>query len=147
MNEKGGSAFPGAELLAAETGLSERTVRDHLGRLVAAGWLVLVEKGGIKGGIRRANSYQAVIPLGITVGITTPAATAPMQETALTPAANDRDPCSSRTPTLQELSKNSRNDMKSAEELRADWYPEEVAPMPESLRKRRRAGLSALKEE
>lgn len=58
MSEKGDSAFPGTKRMVADTGLSDRTVRDHLGRLVDAGWLVLVEQGGG----RRANSYRAVIP-------------------------------------------------------------------------------------
>lgn len=62
MNERGGSAFPGAALLASETGLSERAVRDHLKLLVDEGWLHLVERGGLRGERRRANAYQATIP-------------------------------------------------------------------------------------
>ena len=62
MNERGGSAFPGAPLLAEETGLSERSVRDHLKILVGSGWLDQTEKGGQKGERRRANAYRACVP-------------------------------------------------------------------------------------
>ncbi len=39
MNEAGEGAFPSQELLAKETGMSERRVRDHLRNAIEAGWL------------------------------------------------------------------------------------------------------------
>ena len=63
MNEMGGSAFPSNQTLADETSLGISTVREHLNtHLHAHGWLTLVERGGTKGGVTRANSWQAVIP-------------------------------------------------------------------------------------
>ena len=63
MNEMGGSAFPSNRTLADETSLGISTVREHLNsHLHAHGWLTLVERGGTKGGVTRANSWQAVIP-------------------------------------------------------------------------------------
>jgi hypothetical protein len=61
MNMEGGSAFPGARRLAHDTGRHERTVRRHLGRLVADEWLAVVERGGVRGE-HRPNRYQALIP-------------------------------------------------------------------------------------
>lgn len=58
MNERGGSAFPGALRLAHATGMSERSIREHLGTLVRSGWLDLAQRGG---GRTRANAYQARI--------------------------------------------------------------------------------------
>jgi hypothetical protein len=85
MNERGGSAFPGATRLSEETGLSERTVRLHLGILVGKGWLRQVERGGLRGETRRANLYSATFP-ELSPESTTPAAAAGVQH----------DPCSSR---------------------------------------------------
>lgn len=62
MNERGGSAFPGAKRLADETGLAVGTVRRVLTELVAEGWLELRERGGRRGESRRANVYVASIP-------------------------------------------------------------------------------------
>ena len=59
MNERGGSAFPGALRLAGDTGLTERTVRDHLRSLVESGWLEILTPGG---GRKRANEYAARFP-------------------------------------------------------------------------------------
>lgn len=62
MNERGGSAFPGATRLAHDTGLHEDTIRRSLAHLAEGGWLVLVERGGRKGERRTANAYVASIP-------------------------------------------------------------------------------------
>lgn len=59
MNERGGSAFPGAVRLAGDTGLTDRTVRDHLTKLVTGGWLEILARGG---GRNRANEYAARFP-------------------------------------------------------------------------------------
>ena len=104
MNEMGGSAFPGAALLAENTGLSVKAVRGHLRGLVDAGWLVLVERGGLKGERKKANAYQAVIPNGgTTVTHARGNVTTPMGE------PNDPDGGTTFTPSLQELSTNSGN--------------------------------------
>lgn len=97
MNERGGSCFPGAVALAAETGLSERAVRSHLNELVRAGWIRITEHGGLKGGHRRANAYEA----------TTPAPPAPIRRIMgdpddSTPAPDDADPCTPCTPGRHE---------------------------------------------
>lgn len=64
MNEMGGSAFPSNRTLADECSLGISTVREHLnGHLHAHGWLTLIERGGTKGGVNRANSWQALIPI------------------------------------------------------------------------------------
>lgn len=65
MNERGGSAHPGATLLAHDTGLNVSTIREHLALLASKGWLVLVERGGLKGEKRVANEYEARVPLAM----------------------------------------------------------------------------------
>lgn len=62
MNERGGSAYPGAARLARETGLSLRCVRKQLLTLETEGWLTCVERGGLKGEARRATEYVATVP-------------------------------------------------------------------------------------
>ena len=62
-NERGASAFPGASLVARDTGLHLTTVKRALNALVGAGFLVVVVKGGaVKGGRRLATEYQLAIP-------------------------------------------------------------------------------------
>lgn len=111
MNEMGGSAFPSATTLADATGLSERTIRASLQHLVQARWLDLVERGGVRGQRRRANSYQATIPPGPPTPVTpaTPAGVPPSTPATddTTPATDDNDPCNSCTPVVQELPMNS----------------------------------------
>lgn len=110
MNERGGSAFPGASRMARDTGLAVSTVRTHLAALVESSWLVLVEKGGVKGERKTANHYQATIPPRLLAevdptGNPTGASAAPVGLTALTPPGNRADPTGNRTPSLQDLSK------------------------------------------
>lgn len=63
MNERGGSAFPSINTLAADCSLTDRAVRKHLNEhLHAQGWLILIERGGQKGDRRRANEWQASTP-------------------------------------------------------------------------------------
>lgn len=96
MNERGGSAFPGADKLAKATGLTDRAVRDHLHKLVDTGWLVLVERGGVRGEVRRANHYRASTP--------EPPSVVPLNLIQCTPEPDDAHPCTTFTPSLQELS-------------------------------------------
>lgn len=65
MNERGGSAHPGAGRLAKETALNVATVREHLAKLVEDGWLVIAEQGGQRGEKRKANEYVAHVPSGV----------------------------------------------------------------------------------
>jgi Helix-turn-helix domain len=87
MNMQGGSAFPGASRLANDTGLCVRTVKKHLGRLVRTGWLVIVERGGLKGEKRRANRYQATFPDGTSHGSSTRAGDAPVPVQEIPPTS------------------------------------------------------------
>lgn len=105
MKEKGNSAHPGPACLARETGLSLRTVKEHLGVLESEGWLVCVERGGMVGSKRRANEYQAAIPAVSR----TRAADSPVQETSFTRAGNRAAPVQQlHTNSERELRNNSR---------------------------------------
>jgi hypothetical protein len=98
MSEKGDSAFPGARRLAHDTGLSERAVRKQLGDLVQAGWLEVVQRGGLRGETRRANAYRARIP---HPGPTdTDVAASPVHLATSTPVPTDHDPGPTDTPTI-----------------------------------------------
>jgi hypothetical protein len=59
MSERGDSAYPGAERLASDTGLTVRCVRQHLKTLEERGWLVCRVRGG---GAGKATEYAATIP-------------------------------------------------------------------------------------
>jgi hypothetical protein len=59
MNTDGGSCFPSIATLAAESGLSERSVQKAIRHLEDAGWLRVRLGGSPRGGRRRANTYQA----------------------------------------------------------------------------------------
>lgn len=64
----GQRSHPGAKLLAAETGLSEKTVRAAAKKLEEKKWLVLTYSG--KGGNRsKANEYALNIPTGNLTGL------------------------------------------------------------------------------
>lgn len=156
MNERGASAHPGAQRLAHDSALSERSVRDHLAKLVEAGWLRLEHRGGRVGERRHANAYAAVIPAARS-GVTgdnpgtscTREPPAPVNVTAPTPADDDTDPCSTFTPSLQELSKNSPTKPKRASARVRDplWdaFAAEVGYEPKTTRERG-AWNGALKE-
>lgn len=61
MNERGGSCFPSHPTLAAETGYHIDTVRTHLAKLAADGWLVrVVNRRGSGRGTR--VEYEASVP-------------------------------------------------------------------------------------
>lgn len=66
MNERGGSAFPGAERLANDTGLSLRAVKEHTNALYHAGYLKRLSKGGGRG---HATVWQAVVPVDKSLGV------------------------------------------------------------------------------
>jgi hypothetical protein len=61
MNERGGSCFPSIVTLAADTGLNERTVRDHLSLAVQDGWITRKRHGY---GDRRfwRYEYESAVP-------------------------------------------------------------------------------------
>jgi hypothetical protein len=59
----GGSCRPGADRLARACGRHRTTVLGELCRLVAGGWLEVVEQGGApRGGPRRASEYRLSMP-------------------------------------------------------------------------------------
>ena len=113
MNERGGSAHPGATRLANDTGLHISTVRASLSRLSDDGWLALVARGGLRGSRRVANAYEARVPptpLPLVVDDPSPEPTrrpdrADPSSSPRRPLAQD-DPNSSRT--HQELSRGAR---------------------------------------
>lgn len=112
MSERGDSAYPGATRLSHDTGLSERSVRSQLALLVAHGWLVMVEQGGLKGEKRHANTYAARVPptpLPLDPGTSfTREADSPVNVSASTPATDDTRPLNDVQPISSvELSKNS----------------------------------------
>src|ERR1700694_2761904 len=57
MNERGGSCFPSIQTLARETSLGVSTVREHIGKLESADWLLRKIGGG-----RKSNRYTASVP-------------------------------------------------------------------------------------
>ena len=78
-------ARPGPARLAAETGLSPRTVKLSMQSLVKAGWIVQTSKGGTrKGGSEKiASTYLGAWPEGMRVPMQPPdtsAERAPVQE-------------------------------------------------------------------
>ena len=148
MNEMGGSAFPGASRLVSDTGLSDRAVRGHLKLLVDTGWLALVERGGLKGERKTANAYQAVIPNPCTTIMGE--GTVPLHDVPVTPAPPAADPCTTCSPTLQELSTNSSMPTakkKTYDEDFTEWwsdYPRKVNKSKAftAYKARRREGVS-----
>jgi hypothetical protein len=60
MNERGGSCYPGIALLARESGLAESTVREHIHKLIDAGWLK--RSGRVRGGRSVSPAYTACLP-------------------------------------------------------------------------------------
>jgi len=60
MNGAGGSCWPGVQLLAGETGYSDRCVQRALARLHAKGWVDRAERRG------KPTVYTATIPRGRT---------------------------------------------------------------------------------
>ncbi len=64
MNQRGGSAYPGAFRLSSDTGLHVRTVRRALADATKSGYLIVVRRGGTVNGERRATEYVAASPLG-----------------------------------------------------------------------------------
>ncbi|WP_186130163.1 helix-turn-helix domain-containing protein [Burkholderia gladioli] len=61
VNDAGEPVYPSTALLAAESGLSERSVITHLRDAAAAGWLA-VEKHGYGGQKWARNQYHPLIP-------------------------------------------------------------------------------------
>lgn len=61
MNEKGESCFPSAAQLSDDTGLTERSVREHIRIAKESGWIE-VSKHGFGGQKWARNDYKARIP-------------------------------------------------------------------------------------
>ena len=77
MNMKRDLCWPSVGRISKETGLSEQTVRAHIKKLEAAGWLTVDRSEGGHSGT--TNRYKATIP-------DTPATIAPLQPLDPTPA-------------------------------------------------------------
>lgn len=63
MSERGDSCFPSRQVLALETGLSERAVQRAIKALEEGGWL-RVERPAERGGRGHPNRYAARVPEG-----------------------------------------------------------------------------------
>lgn len=62
MNERGGSCFPSSRILAAETGLTRRTVESHLRKAVALGWIEKAPQSRRSDGTFTPAQYRAMRP-------------------------------------------------------------------------------------
>lgn len=94
------TAFPGADCLAKETGLTSRTVRSQLQLLVAAGYLQLLHRGGIKGEKKTANVYRTTVPKSVAdLWTSTPETVSPVKSTTPTPETDRADGGNGFTPT------------------------------------------------
>ncbi len=63
MNGEGGSAHPGGKLLKESTGLTLRTIRTGISKILEKGYLSEVVHGGSPNGSRRiASEYRAEFP-------------------------------------------------------------------------------------
>lgn len=61
-NGDGRNFFISYQRLSDITGLSVRTVQDHVGKLKEAGWVTVLHRGGNQGGTARATTYALTIP-------------------------------------------------------------------------------------
>ncbi len=61
MNDAGESCYPSIALLCEETGLSNRTVIDHIEKAAQAGWIV-VDQHGFSGQKWKRNEYRIAWP-------------------------------------------------------------------------------------
>jgi hypothetical protein len=61
-NGDGRGFFMSANQAEALTGLNEKTIRVHIGKLVETGWLKVTQRGGNQGGVARASRYELTIP-------------------------------------------------------------------------------------
>ena len=114
-----GTAYPGAEALAAKSALSLRAVKTHLATLHALGWLEKVEQGGQPGG-RRTTLWRAVVPqveaLEIFVTHATPARMATATGEADAPVNGDQDAGRLHPTSESEDASSAREDATSARE-------------------------------
>lgn len=92
-------AHMGSAALVKRTSLCKATVLDRLAKLVDAGWLVQVSRGGSeRGGARVASAYR--LPTVIPPDRSSPA---PVDEIALTGQPHERDRSTTLTPVSKEL--------------------------------------------
>lgn len=56
-----GEAYPGVPYLAKKTGLGERTIRQHVRKLVDLEELEILQRGGYRGGVAKANLYRVTV--------------------------------------------------------------------------------------
>lgn len=111
MNMKRDLCWPSVGRISKETGLSEQTVRAHIKRLEAAGWLEVDRSEGGHSGT--TNRYKASVP-------DTPATIAPLQPLHPTPATVAPLP-------LQPLGGNKQYNKQENKQLLNNDIPDELA--------------------
>lgn len=114
LNKRTRSAYPGASLLARETGLHLVTVKRALLDLEQLGWLVCRERGGAKkGGKRMATVWVATIPTGSRGHR--------VSETTGSPVFTDRESCA-RGPVAQDYPNYQENHLDNSAGAREDDF-------------------------
>lgn len=111
MNMKRDLCWPSVGRISKETGLSEQTVRAHIKRLEASGWLEVDRSEGGHSGT--TNRYKASVP-------DTPATIAPLQPLHPTPATVAPLP-------LQPLGGNKQYNKQENKQLLNNEIPDELA--------------------
>lgn len=66
--QEGHTCYPGIEKLSDDSGFSERTVKKAVRWLVDNGEIVILERGGFRGGVGYANRYQVTFKYPETYG-------------------------------------------------------------------------------
>lgn len=56
-----GEAYPGVPYLAKKTGLGGRTIRKHVRKLIELDELQILQRGGYRGGVAKANLYRVTV--------------------------------------------------------------------------------------
>lgn len=86
MDGDGSGARPSQDTLARGAGISERSVRDHLARALAGGWIDRPRRGGSRGSgsgrSGQSSEYRTAIPEPLRTGTTVPVPTSPNRNEA-----------------------------------------------------------------
>lgn len=122
-----GELWPSAARIASRTGLSERSVRDHIATLERHGWLVRLNQGGRPGGPRtsrwrivtpeRPSEVTPERPSGVHA--TTP------EPPSTTPEPPSIDPGTSFTRTSNEPERTRKDLAREAREIVQPWWDQQ----------------------